>query len=277
MQITDAQIHIWSESTVERPWPEAGFGFAHSLEGFTAHRALREMDDAGVDRAVLVPPSFEGDYNDVCLAAAQRHPERFAVMGRVRLDDAAANVPMARWREEPGMLGVRVTFTRGVSRGWITDGTADWLFAEAQDSGVPLMIHAPDQPGAVAAVARSYPELRLVVDHVGITGRHREGELDDVIDGVLPLAACENIAVKASALPAVVNEPYPFPSLYNRIRRVVDAFGVQRTFWGSDLSRLRCSYREAVTHFTEELDFFTDSDLAWVMGRGLERWLAWDV
>ena len=40
------------------------------------------MDRAGVDCAVLVPPSIEGDRNDYALEAAQKYPGRFAVMGR---------------------------------------------------------------------------------------------------------------------------------------------------------------------------------------------------
>ncbi len=33
------------------------------------------MGKAGVDRAILVPPSWEGDRNDVALEAAQAHPD----------------------------------------------------------------------------------------------------------------------------------------------------------------------------------------------------------
>ena len=46
------------------------------------------MAAAGVDRAVIVPPSWEGDRNDLALAAAQAHPDKFAVMGRPPLDRA---------------------------------------------------------------------------------------------------------------------------------------------------------------------------------------------
>ena len=43
---------------------------------------LKEMDAAGVARVVIVPPSWEGDRNDLALEAARLHPDRFAVMGR---------------------------------------------------------------------------------------------------------------------------------------------------------------------------------------------------
>jgi hypothetical protein len=43
------------------------------------------MNEAGVDRVVIVPPSWEGERNDYALEAASKYPDRFAVMGRWRL------------------------------------------------------------------------------------------------------------------------------------------------------------------------------------------------
>src|SRR5438093_231421 len=146
MIIVDAQVHIWGADTPERPWPPGGASLAHRPQPLGKDELLREMDAAGVDRVVLVPPSWEGERNDLALEAARlaaRHP---------------------------------------------------------------------------------------------------------------------NIAVKASALPCYVSEPYPFKSLHPHIRRVVDAYGPRRVFWGTDLSRLTCAYRQAVTFFTEELDFLSNDD-----------------
>ncbi|RPI41164.1 MAG: hypothetical protein EHM59_20760, partial [Betaproteobacteria bacterium] len=74
MRITDSQVHIWKENSPERPW----------LPGVAAHRSpalgmealLGEMDAAGVERCVLVPPTLDADRNDYCLEAAQKHPAR---------------------------------------------------------------------------------------------------------------------------------------------------------------------------------------------------------
>jgi len=63
--------------------------------------------------------------------------------------------------------------------------------------------------------------------------------------------------------------------LHPHIRRVYDKFGPQRTFWGSDMSRLPCTYRQGVTMFTEEMPWFPAGDLDWIMGRGLCGWLGW--
>jgi hypothetical protein len=42
----------------------------------SAEALLLQMDLAGVHRAVLVPPSWEGDRNDLALAAAETYPDR---------------------------------------------------------------------------------------------------------------------------------------------------------------------------------------------------------
>jgi hypothetical protein len=41
------------------------------------------------------------------------------------------------------------------------------------------------------------------------------------------------------------------------------------------LSRSNCTYRQAVTLFTEEMSFLSKDDLEWIMGRGLAQCLKW--
>ena len=81
MIITDWGLHIWQAPTPERPWNPAK---AH-LKDPMGYEDLRvRMKEAGVDRAILVPPSFAGGYPEYSLEAATKYPEQFAVMGRFR-------------------------------------------------------------------------------------------------------------------------------------------------------------------------------------------------
>jgi predicted TIM-barrel fold metal-dependent hydrolase len=273
MIVTDAQVHIWAPEGPDRPWIPGGRDYAHG-DSYTVEQLLAEMDAAGVDRAVLVPPSFEGDRNDVCLAAARAHPERLAVMGRTPLADPGGRDLLPSWRDTPGMLGVRLTFSRS-SAAELQDGTADWIWPAAEDAGVPLMVFAPGQLDALAKITERHPGLRLVIDHLGLRTDLRDHEIDPVLDDLVRLARFENVAVKATCLPSNVTDDYPFPSLHPRIERIVGAFGPRRVFWGSDLTRLRCTYREALTLFTEELGFLSADDLEWIMGRGVSEWIGW--
>src|ERR1700676_549056 len=142
-------------------------GRAHLAEPLSAERLLGMMNEAGVDAAILVPPSLEGDRNDLALAAAREFPARFAVVGRVDLAKPESRVALAAWRDQPGMLGLRLTFHRPDTRAQLTDGTADWLWAAAEQHGIPLMVHAPDRLPALAEIAARHPELTIIVDHMG--------------------------------------------------------------------------------------------------------------
>ena len=83
--IVDAQIHLWKAESADWKWIP---GMKPQLpEPFTVERALPLLDEAGIDRAVVVPPSWPGDRNDYALEAARRYPNRFAVMGRITLQD----------------------------------------------------------------------------------------------------------------------------------------------------------------------------------------------
>jgi L-fuconolactonase len=277
MIIIDAQVHIWGADTPERPWPPGGASLAHRPQPLGKDALLREMDAAGVDRVVIVPPSWEGERNDLALEAARLHPDRFAVMGRLAIERQESRRLVDGWRRQPGMLGVRLTFHREPHRSWLTDGTANWFWAAAERAGVPVMVFVPGLVPEISAVAARYPGLRLVLDHLALGLGVKDNAIGAALEPVLLAARHPNIAVKASALPCYVSEPYPFKSLHPHIRRVVDAYGPRRVFWGTDLSRLTCSYRQAVTLFTEELDFLSNDDKEWIMGRGIAEWLSWPV
>jgi L-fuconolactonase len=277
LQIIDSQVHIWAENTPERPWAPNMEGRAHLPEPLTAERLIGMMDEADVDAAILVPPSLEGDRNDLALAAAQKYRNRFAVMGRIDLTKPEARAALPAWREQPGMLGLRLTFHRPDTRAQLTDGTADWLWPAAEQHGIPVMVHAPDGLPRLADIAQRHPGLTLIVDHMGFGRETMDANAPAGAERVAALARCRNVFVKVSALPCFSSEPYPFRNLNEPLRRVIEAFGPQRCFWGTDLSRMleHCSYRQGVTHFTEELDFLSPDDLVWVMGRGLQECLRW--
>jgi L-fuconolactonase len=277
MLITDSQVHIWGADTADRPWPPGRANQAQRPQPFTKDDLLREMDAAGVHRVVIVPPSWEGDRNDLALEAARLHPDRFAVMGRLPIERPESRALLDGWKREPGMLGLRFTFHTALQKPWLTDGTADWLWPAAERAGLPVMIFVPGSLPHVDRIAERHPGLRLVIDHLALSMSQKDdGAFADLPD-LLTLAKRPNVAVKASALPCYSTEPYPYPGLHKHIRRVFDAFGPRRMFWGTDLTRLRGTYREAITLFTEELPWLSKTDQEWVMGRGVCEWLDWKL
>jgi predicted TIM-barrel fold metal-dependent hydrolase len=277
MLIVDSQVHIWGADTPERPWPPGGAGRAQKPHPVSAAMMLADMDRAGVDRAVIVPPSWEGERNDLALEAVRLHPDRFAVMGRLPLERPESRERIVGWRDQPGMLGMRFTFHVNPHRAWLTDGTADWLWPALERAGIPVMVLVQDQIDLLAAIAARHPGLRLVIDHAGLILRSTGDTVTRGIAATCALARYPNVAVKASGMPSHSAGAYPFRDVHDPIRRLVDAFGPRRVFWGTDITRMPCSYRECVDLFVRELPWLAGEALELVMGRALCEYLGWPL
>ena len=83
--------------------------------------------------------------------------------------------------------------------------------------------------------------------------------------------------MKVSGGPSLSREPYPFRDVSAPIRAIYDAYGPTRMFWGTDITRLTTSWKECVTHFTEELPWLNARDKELIMGRALCDWYGWDL
>lgn len=276
MLVVDSQVHVWGADTPERPWRPGGHAHAQRATPVGADEVLRWMDAGGVDRAIIVPPSWEGDRNDLAVAAARAHPDRFAVMGRIDPKAPDLTAQLARWREQPGMLGVRLALHTPELRQPFLEGRYDGLWREAERLALPVMvlIHHAYMP-MIDEVAARHPRLALTIDHLGLAIGEKDAHAFRGLDKLLALAARPNVAVKASALPCYTGEAYPYPGLRPHVVRVFEAFGPRRMFWGTDQTRSPVDYRQGVELFTEHMPFLAAGDLEWIMGRGVCEWLGW--
>lgn len=271
MRIIDSQVHIWAASTRERPWPARHQ--PHRSEPLGADELLAAMDGAGVDVALLVPPSWEGEYNDLVTAAVRAHPGRLAALGVV--DPADAPSWIERWEPDAGLLGLRFALHRPGLVEALTDGRMDRVWRSAEERGVPLMVLLPHAllPN-VAAAARRHPALKVTIDHLGLVGTSPQ-DRPASWRAVLELSELANVALKATCLPSfATTDTYPFRQVHPMLRQAISAFGAARVFWGTDMTRLPCSYRQAVTMVTEEMPWLSSRDRELFMGRGLSQWIS---
>jgi len=275
MFIADSQVHIWAPNSPERPWLSKPITPRKVPLG--AGELLREMDAAGVSRAVLVPPGFDGVRNDLVLEAARLYPDRFGAMGRLDIEAPDARDLIAKWCRQPGMLGLRFSFNRALGPA-LAGGRVDGIWQEAEKAKVPIMVLVPHaMVNLIDRVAERHPELKLALCHLGLPTDKQDEEAFRDFDKLLAIAKRPNVSVKASALPTYTSDSYPFRRVHPYLRRVYDAFGPRRIFWGTDFSRLHCSYRQAITMFTEEIAWLSAEDKEWIMGRGLCEWLGWKL
>ncbi|HEX3971347.1 MAG TPA: amidohydrolase family protein [Stellaceae bacterium] len=265
--IVDCQVHIWDGG---KPSPTGRQGV------FLAEDMLKEMDEAGVDRAVLVTPSWSPNGNGYSLQAAQKYSKRFAVMGNFDISAPPDPKGLADWKKQKGMLGISLFLASPKGKAWMTDGSADWFWPVLEKHGIPLMIFASGMMPTLANIASKYPHLRIAIDQFGIPTSTfgTQGFAD--YDAVLAMAKHPNVTIKLESVPFISTEPYPYANLHPVLHRLYDTFGPHRMFWGSDFTLLKTPYKDCVT-FMKEIPWLTDRDLDLIMGRSISRWIGWPL
>jgi predicted TIM-barrel fold metal-dependent hydrolase len=273
--IVDSQIHMWPPNRPDRPW--APGAQPQIPEPFTIERVVPMIDEAGVDRVVIVPPTLEGERIDYGQEAVRRYPGRFGIMARIALDKPDRTARLATWREQQGVLGVRLNIAAGETH-WLTDGTTDWFWPAAEKAQIPIMFLTAGQTSLFGRIAERHPELTLIIDHMGVSSATlRAGKMAEAVAESAALAKYPNVSVKVSSVPLFSSEPYPWRDVTPHIRRLYDAFGPRRCHWGTDVTNsfAKASYRQRVTHFTEELAFLSEQDKDWIMGKAIVERLRW--
>jgi len=240
MQIVDAQIHLWQHNMPNNP-------VHRQVSAFTPDEALALMDEGGVNAAVIQPPSWEPEAIELARDAARKFPDRFAIMGLLDLDDPASQALIADWRNVPGQLGLRCILKGDAGRERVESGSLDWVWREAEKENVPITSEPNKDAAAMAHMSN-----------------------------LLALAKFPNVAVKATGAPGYSSEDYPYPAMHTHLRQIYDAFGPNRMFWGTDISKMSCSWGQCVTMFTEELDWLSKQDKDLIMGDALCAWWGWD-
>ncbi len=191
MLIVDAQIHLWSKNLPTNP--------AHrQIPSWSAEECLMEMDQAGVNAALIHPPGWDPDSLVVAELASVRYPDRFAILGNFPLDKPESRGLIDGWLSRPGMLGLRFAFTQPHQQSWPTDGTLDWLWPAAEKAGIPVALMASGFLPLVAQVAERHPGLKLIIDHLGRARGGRDDAAFANIAEVCALAKFPNVALKAT-------------------------------------------------------------------------------
>lgn len=266
MPIIDAQVHLWRKGTASPP---------HLTRPFLVEEAIAEMDKAGVDGAILHPPaSWDPDSNEQAVEAVEAYPKRFAILGNPPLDRPDSPSLIAAWKTRPGMLGYRFYFNKPHNKTWPIDGTLDWLWPAAEKAGTPLALLAGDWLPQLGEIAKRYPGLKLTVDHMGALRGAKGDEAFPKMQELTALAKLPNVAVKLTGGPFYADDAYPFKSLHRHYRAMYDAFGPHRLFWGTDITKMPCSWTECVTHF-QKIDWIPEADKRLIMGEAICDWLGW--
>ena len=275
MPTIDVQVHAYERNHPGRPW----VGTLHGPDEVTGDQMVAAMDAVGVDGAVLVSPfSMYGYDPSYALEVYAKHPSKFRLVKPVDPSDPAVGETIADWAAQKGTVGVRIMMRDNVSTDPADPGLNRVLAAAAKHSlAVNLLCWGRlEQAGQMAA---RNPNTQIVVDHLGL---QQPFEPPAPADGwadlpkVLALAKYPNIAIKISGACTLSQEKFPYNDIWDPLMRLINAFGLGRSLWGTDWTRAVAllTYKEGVESFRVTRRLF-DSDKAALMGGTLMRVYNW--
>ena len=275
MPIFDSQVHAYERNHPGRPW----VGTLQGPAEVTGDQMVAAMDEVGVDGAVLVSPFSMYRYDaGYALEVFAKHPTRFRLVKPVDPTDPKVADTIADWASTKGTVGIRV-FLRDTASTDPADPAINRVLAEAGRHSLPVNLACSgrlEQAGQLAARNRN---TQLVIDHLGLQqppAPPAPPQPFAELPTVLALAAQPNIAIKISGACTLSHEPFPYNDIWDPLRRIFDAFGLNRCMWGTDWTRAVAllTYKQGVDAF-HVTDLLSDGDRAILMGDTLARIYNW--
>ena len=277
MMIIDSQVHAYEANTPKRPW--------HSVRNWppsaTGDETVAAMDKLGIDGAIFISAASLYRYDASYAVEVQRkHPGRFAIVKPLDPDDPAVADVVADWKKTPGTVGVRIMVTKEPGRDRpATDPGLDRILRAALRYDFPVNILCWGNLDVGAALIDRHPDVRFIVDHLGIQQPHAPpAPMQPWADlpKVLALAKRPNAVIKVSGACTLAKEPYPFPDIWDPLKRVFDAWGFDRCLWGTDWTRAFAvvNYEQATKPFLETKRL-SESERAMLMGGACAKAYGW--
>jgi predicted TIM-barrel fold metal-dependent hydrolase len=136
------------------------------------------------------------------------------------------------------------------------------------------LANQPHQQAAIVKVAEHFPELPILIHHLG----HPKVNQPETLKPILVSAKQPNIYLKLSGpYYATQGEKwnFPFPDTHDLIQALYDTFGPSRLYWGSDypVSGQFITYRQTLEIFRTHCDFISDAEHAMIFGGNLGQLL----
>jgi predicted TIM-barrel fold metal-dependent hydrolase len=284
--VFDSHTHAWGLPSEDHPWVNGDIvelvDTFSTDAAYTADKLLADMDEAGVDEAVVVGyPIVEWTDNWYTVQAAAEYDRLSGVV----MVDPFAEGAAAHLRElvsSDGVLGFRLGAICPYDRMWETfDPSVEWLrdaieeteFWEAareEDAAVQILAHV-DQLDQVLEVVEAYPELTYLLDHFSHADPG-EAPGESAFAAYADLAEYDNVYAKVSEVQHRSEAAYPYEDMHDHVRWLLDEFGRDRVVWGADFPNVSdvATYEECVT-WLERVNGLSTGDLNWLRGRALER------
>ena len=270
----DSQVHAYERDRPERPWS----GTLVGPDEVTGDDMVAAMDAVGVDGALLVSPFTMYRYDaSYALDVYAKYPGRFALIKPFDPQSQSVADEIAHWAGTPGVFGARVMFMEQSFEA--DDPGLNRIFTSGAQAGIPVNVMCSGKLPLLLELARRHPETQVVVDHVGLVQPFESPAPPEPfadLANVLPLAKCDNVAIKISGACTLSHQPFPYRDIWEPLGKVFNAFGFDRCMWGTDWTRAvrLLSYEQGVEAF-RVTDQLSDSERSALMGGSLMKIYNW--
>ena len=133
--------------------------------------------------------------------------------------------------------------------------------------GLAIQMHfIPEQAGRIRELAQQFPQVTVVLDHLGRPGQGTSAQVEEV----LRLAQLPRTILKFSGLTYVSKQPSPYQDAAPLIRKYYDAFGADRMIWGGLGMNLK-QFAEQTKAFNVLLSFATEREKDLIRGLNAKR------
>lgn len=231
----DTHQHFWDLAAVEYPWLTPAAGPIYRT--FTPDELAPQLAAAGIDGTVLVQSANSYADTDSMLHNADRYPWINAVIGWVPLlqpDEAAA--ALDRYGRHPRFRGIRHLIHDEPDPDWVVQDRVLEGLQQMADRRLIFEVVAvfPNHLKHVPALARRFPTLTLVIDHLAkppIKAR----EMEPWASQLAAAAAFPNVYAKVSGLNTAADPArWSADDLKPYIDHAIACFGADRLMFGSD-------------------------------------------
>jgi L-fucono-1,5-lactonase len=272
--IIDSHHHFWNPAVIPQPWmTEEHQMIDRSFEPRDLEPLLAEC---GITATVLVQSAASDVDTDYMFDLVEEAEWVGAVTAWCRLDDVgAARRRLDDLRSRPKLRGVRHLIHQEPDTHWLLRAEVQPALGLLEERGLLLELPAvfPDHLGDVPELARRYPGLTLVVDHLAKPpiGTRAIGAWEAMLEQA---AACPNVAAKVSGLNTMVQRPdWDASDLEAVVGAALVAFGPRRLLFGSDwpVALLNGSYQHVVRETVAAIRSVVGDDAGAVLGGNAAR------
>jgi len=273
MTVVDSHLHVWVLRPEKYPWQNLLSSLPE--EEASAELLFKHMDENGVDKAVLVQPSFYGYDNSYAADCLERYSDRLAGVCMVDPLDEKAPSQLEHWVKDQGFQGLRLHPHRQHDPTWLNDKKAFPLWEKAAELGIPIcFLILPHQMGRLEDMVKRFPTVKVVIDHLGRPVVEKPPYPS--FKGILKIGEYPNAYIKVSGHYGFTKEPYPYADTHVFVKIAYEVYGPRRMLWGTDFPWIlkHCGYTKALGLVRDNgFGFLTQEDKEWILGKtSLSLW-----